>query len=278
VTLFNGASVGQSDQFLVGPLALQGGRIYFVVNGTLSYTARVYSCPTTGCDFTGVPVPVGIPAPPGYGLGFGVATDTTSVYWGTYDTIYACPLSGCNGSPTTVATGLFAQDPLRGLAQSGGYLYFTSQYSVETCPVAGGCDCTGMGSCATGASEGVSATAIAARPGGVYATFASAGAVVALGTGRTPVLPFAAARGVGDVATDGDHVYFTSQEANGSISACALDSCDGGPSVIASNLGTLGALAVDATRVYVVVGVSAGTGTSFGLATNNGNAIVAVAK
>jgi hypothetical protein len=127
-------------------------------------------------------------------------------------------------------------------------------------------------------------TAVAAGPSGVYWTSAAANQVLALPLGSDAGVAgggiLATVPSPGALAVDSENVYFTTTQDGGAIYDCAVGGCNQTPSLVASHLGSIGALAVDAQRIYAIVGAPSSLPPPpiFGLSPSMGTAIVWIAK
>jgi hypothetical protein len=276
------AGVGGYSPF-VGGIAVQGGRVLFIEQNTSnsSSPANLYSCPSTGCEAS--------PAVEATQTGMAVVADSNDVYWAAPAGVLDCPVAGCatGGGPTTlvsIGSGEVAPSPWD-LAVGGGFVYFTNfGGGVGSCGLSsGGCSCPPFaGGCMLGSLSEIPdtpPTALALGASSVYWTLASANDVVAVpfappDAGVPSAGLFATVESPGDIAVDSENVYFTTTQGSGAIYKCAVGGCNQTPTVFASGLGGLGAIAVDAKRVYVIVGTQNDgiTGPSMG------NAIVWIAK
>jgi hypothetical protein len=262
-----GTSVG------IGGIALQNGRLFFAESS--SGSGVLYSCPTTGCANASAVFASGWPGGAG-----AVATDSNNVYWYALSQVLACSLAGCEGGvPTSTAPIMLSLGSTIpwALAAASGDLYFADMVaSVGRCSVAGGCACP-YESCAFGDMPGP-ALAIGIGSTAVYWTTAMSGAVLdrPLTDAGPPAGILVSASGPGDLALDAENVYFTSLDDGGTIYRCAVGGCNLSATVVASGLGPLGGLAVDAQRIYAVVEQQSSQGPL--VTTVLGDAIVWVAK
>jgi hypothetical protein len=276
-TLFPGP--GGASGLSAGAIAVQGDRLFFAETGSSQTQSEIYSCPKTGCGIS--PDSLFVSASPGPPLGVGcIVADAAHVYWAYDRSVYECPIGGCGdgGSPTILGSGLGLVDVRPwGLAVRDGTVYYADvAYGVGTCSMP-------SGSCMIlDTSIQLTATAIAAGPNGVY--WASNGANQVLATPLDAGGPidglFATVASPGALAVDSENVYFTTQQGGGAIYKCPVAGCNQTPTVVASGLGSLGDLQVDAQRIYVVVGTqrNAPLVPIAPLATITGNAIVWIAK
>ena len=287
-TLFPGPG-GASGGFYEEALAVQGGQVFFAEMEVFSGASALYSCPATGCAsspdtvFSAQALPATGPA-----IVASVATDAQNVYWTYGQNVYECPIGGCDGrSPTLLVAGAveMSSGPWALAAKNGSIYFADSQAGVGGCSVASGCACApaSEGACMLDPSTTLEADAVAAGASGVYWTSRATNQVFAV-----PLAPdaggssdgvFATAAAPGSLAVDANDVYFTTRQNGGAIDKCAVGGCNGIPTVVASGLGPLGDLQVDAQRVYVVVGtVSDPAQAPYGVVTLTGTAIVWIAK
>ncbi len=287
-TVFAGPGGAGNGPLYAGGLAVQGGRVFFSesdLGGGLS--SEVYACSSTGCGaspdlvFSGGSAVVN-----GFGPSFvgSVVADADNVYWTYVQTVYECPLGGCanvSPSPALLASGTVDANGPGRLAVRDGSIYFAETGSgVGTCSVV-------SGNCMPADPLNLlEVTALAAGPSGVYWTSAGANQVLAIPPGSpdadaTSGALFATVASPGALAVDSENVYFTTTQEGGAIYRCAVGGCNQTPSVVAINLGPLGAVAVDGQRIYAVVGIGTQTNPPpgpFGLSTTTGTAIVWIAK
>jgi hypothetical protein len=274
----------------VAGIEVQDTRLLFAESALM--TGEVYACPTDGCGSSPAP----LARETGGHVG-AVAADAKNVYWtSTVDqSVHACPIEGCaDGGPAVLAAGsVDSSDPWR-LVVRGGRFYFAfspffgSMGGVGGCSLAG-CTCS-SGACVLPSAAGSppAVTAIAAGTSGVCWTSESTNVVIAnpIGTNSPAAASvLATATAPGKVAIDpDDNVYFTTGQPE-AIYRCAAGGCNGKPTLAASGLGSLGDIAVDAKRIYAVVGTQTNQ-TSFltnGVLTSQlaapvGTAVVWVAK
>jgi hypothetical protein len=239
--------------FELGGIAVQGGRLFFTESSLGSLSGVLYSCPATGCEKASAVFASGWQGGAGP-----VATDSNNVYWYGQSRVLACSLGGCEGGvPTPTAPIMMSPGGTTpwALAAASGDLYFADVVaSIGRCSVAGGCACP-YESCAFGDMPGP-ALAIGIGSTAVYWTAAMTGAVMdrPLTDSGPPPGILVSASGPGDLALDAENVYFTSLDDGGTIYRCAVGGCNLSATVVASGLGPLGGLAVDAQRIYAVVG------------------------
>ncbi len=287
-TLFVGGGGVAGGGGLVAGITVQSGLVIFAEN--VPGQGSVYECPTDGC--AAAPGVVGVELGGQVGA---VAADSTDVYWtSTVDSsVHACSLKGCN-MPTALGAG--SVDPFDpwGLVARGGRFYFAlggafdlGVNGVGGCSLAG-CTCS-QGACMLPSPDGsppATATAIAAGPSGISWTSQSENKVFdnPIGTNSPAAASVrATATAPGRIAIDpDDNVYFTTAQPP-AIASCAAGACNGEPTVAVSGLGPIGDIAVDAKRVYAVVGtqtnqVSPAPASSLQPAAPTGTAIVWVAK
>jgi hypothetical protein len=285
-TLFVGG--GTAAAVRTAGITLQSGQVIFAEN--IPNRGTVYECPTDGC--AGAPAVVGVEVDGQVGA---VAADAMFVYWTSNldSSVHVCPMPGCT-MPTVLGAG--SVDPLDpwGLVVRDGRFYFAlggrftlGMNGVGNCSLAG-CTCS-QGACMLPSPVGAAAapaTAIAAGPSGITWTSASANQIFdnPIGTNAPAGASLLAAATVpGRIATDpDDNVYFTTAQP-AAIRACAAGGCNGNPTVAMAGMGPIGDIAVDAKRVYAVVGtqtnqLTPAPASSMQPAAPIGTAIVWVAK
>lgn len=239
----------------LGGLALQGQNVFLVLNqgpqGSL--TECTASMPCTN------PVTLDQNAP----QIVGVTTSANNVFFERMSGLYS------DGAPGTLVQGNVAARPA-GLVVAGGSVYFATDDATQ--PV-GWCSVNGCGTLPSyfpSAGQSQVAVSLAANSTTVFWTVQASSAVVASVMGGTAASVFATSSFpmAESIAADDVSVVFGSSAAGGSLETCPAPGCEaGGPTVLAGNLGTVGAIVMNATRVYAIV-----SGGSVG------NTIVAVAR
>ena len=199
----------------------------------------------------------------------GLAVDAESVYWSsTADNgVHSCPVKGCgSGEPTVLSSGAANAYTPWGLATGGGSFYVgiggpfaITHYEIGWCNP-DDCACSD-GTCPLPSPGGTVplATALAAGESGVYWTSAANNQIISnpLGT-HSPAAAsvLATVTGPGKIVASGDGaVYFTVAQPAG-VYTCPAGGCDGGPTLFLPASGAVGDIAVDALRVYAVMGTA----------------------
>jgi hypothetical protein len=282
-TLFVAPDGGAGGEISMGGIAVQSGRVFFAETDFGAGTDTLYSCPTTGCGGDGSALVAewqSTAAPSD------VVADANLVYWtgsasGGGNSVFACPVAGCAGNPSTIAADGLGFVGGWELAVGGGTVYLPEpQGGVEAC--SGSCICPEFGgTCTNTAGTPYDVSAIAVGASGVYWSETSVNEVFAYPLGPPDAgVPapgvFWTAAAPGDLAVDADDVYFTTTQAGGAIERCAIGGCGANPTVVASGLGGLGSILVDAHRIYAVVGTPGAIGP--GAIAPSGNAIIWIAK
>jgi len=273
---------GGGGALIAGGLAIQGGRVFFSETAIGNFRSELYSCASIGGGpASAIFVGSGAIGPTGPSVVGAVAADTDNVYWTYAQTVYESPLSGCanlGACPSFLAMGGVVGSAPGQLAVRDGSIYFAQTGSgIGTCKVASGvcmpADPTNQ----------LPVTAVAAGPSGVYWTSGTANQVLALPLGAADAGivgggRLASVTSPGALAVDSENAYFATTQDGGAIYSCAVGGCNETPSLVASHLGSISALAVDAQRIYAIVGAGNAPPPLFGLSPSTGTAIVWIAK
>jgi hypothetical protein len=180
----------------------------------------------------------------------GFTTDGTNAYWTTNaGLVRICALSGCGGAPTTLAS---QQNGPGGIAVDATNIYWANNDdgTVATCPISG---CSGGPSIlASGRQRPIAVAVDASRlywielgmmvgGGKIPVQEYTGGQVVACslpGCGGSPAVlaAYSSWLGGGAIATDGQHVYWSTEDTGGTygeIVTCSVSGCGGQPMAIA---------------------------------------------
>jgi hypothetical protein len=189
---------------------------------------------------------------------WGIAVDSTNVYWTVYGAVVKCAIGGCGGMPTTLATGQGTPGGSVGvIAVDSTNVYWTdpgtfggSDGAVVKCAIAG-CG----GSPTTLASGQHTPAGIATDGTNVYWTNggSSSGSVVMCpvgGCGGVPTTLASSQSYPGGIAVEGTSVYWTESASGSGVAKCAIAGCGGSPTTLVSGTGSAVAIAVDTKNVY----------------------------
>jgi hypothetical protein len=236
---------------------------------------QVMKCAISGCNNHPTALASGRQQSLTRGAPLPIALDATSVYWNDatplssdpagYAHLFKCFLGGCNGAPTGLASG-FAY----GLSVAGSNAYWTTYDSTQImgCQLSSCARSTVLASLASNEPPtgiAVDATNIywAVQLGGVMkcAINGCRSSLTSLVTGLrdpTPGVtppgggPSSAVSELGQIAVDGESVYFVDSYGSGlgRILKCAKNGCNNSPTTLASDLNGAVGIAVDAANVY----------------------------
>jgi hypothetical protein len=235
----------------VSGISVQGSSVVFG-EGTPSDLPEIYACGLTGCSSPSTISSM-------FAIG-AVATDSVNVYWTGGGDVYACGAPSVCSAGGALGAGGWVSSDLGGLAVTGDHVYFAAA------PPQGSTADVSVGWCMPSACEGGPqflesvgelTTAVGANASGVF--WATASKVYA----STPPMPSVSPppaklvastlSGATTFAADDLAVFFASaQTGGGTIYACASPSC-AHPTTVATNVGNISAIAVDAGRVYAAV-------------------------
>jgi hypothetical protein len=234
----------------VGGIAAQSDSIYFAMNQTVD--GMLLQCPSGGCASPSYIVK----GTNGSGGIFGVTTDSSQVYFGMGAGLFACPIGAmCSAPPPAlVATGVSAH--MGGIAAAYGRVYFATNAAptpVGECSATG---CSGMPALLN-SPTGLLAGSLASNATSVFWTVEGPGSQIFVSlwptsaSGTFATLP--APTSLAAIVADDNTVYFGSQAPGGAIYSCPATGCGSGPTLVAGDLGSVGALAIDPYRIYAGV-------------------------
>ena len=262
----------------VSGLATDGSNVYWANDTSIG---SVEECATSGCN--GTPSAYAQTLNP-----FWVAADASTIYWfeGPSGTIFKCAGGVACTSSTKIISGLF--NPWNTFGVGGGRVYFAVMGGpLVSCPIVGcsgglssatviapvgqlasvaatlstvawrdgtgsvfSCDPTSCGTPTTISSQPDAARGVAANASGVYWTNAPANAVMmcpasGCGSGATTVASNQTIASPGPIAVDDSGVYWAT---SAGIMQCDPTCCV--PRVVATGIGNVTAIALDASNVY----------------------------
>jgi len=237
----------QGSGWGIGGIAAQSDSIYFAMNQTAD--GMLIQCPSSDC---GSPIYI-VKGTTGSGGIFGVTADSSHVYFAMGAGLFECPLQGgCSiPSPSTslVASGVSAH--MGGIAVASGRVYFAANAAN---PV-GECSATGCGGVPVLINlSGSPAVGIAANATAVYWTDETGSQVLeSLWPANSWDGVFVLSPATQQIVADDNAVYFGSKQSGGAIYSCPVTGCGNAPTLVAGNLGNVGALAIDPYLVYAGV-------------------------
>jgi hypothetical protein len=229
----------------VGGIAAQSDSIYVAFNQTSN--GMLLQCPSSGCAS---PMYI-VKTTTGSGGIFGVTTDSTFVYYANAAGLNQYPLNG--GRPPLLLVPNLVAAHMGAIAVADGRAYFASTVPpqpVGECSTAG---CMGMPVLLTNTGSQGPAIGVAANASAAYWTTGPTDGIVTSPWPSGPTSVLANVKLPQAIVADDQAVYFGSTQAGGAIYSCAPTGCGSGPTLVADNLGNIGALAIDASRIYAIV-------------------------